>query len=453
MISKPSDNFSGIDFGDKRITERTVQVVEDLTKKPQKSVNLASRSRANAKAAYRLLANENFTVDKLQDGIAQTTRSAMSGIPVVLLIQDTSDINYNTHKKTKGLGYSSENVLGIKAHSCIAVTPDGVPIGLMSQSCITREKSKNPEKDSKKVKRPIDEKESNRWLEAMRETTKNIPVGAQAITICDRECDFYEFYNEAIDIEEKFIVRVVHNRVTANNERLRSTLENMAPAGTANVYIPRDTRRNIKARTVELEISYAQITWKRPSIRKEAHIATTITFNVVRIVEKNPMDDVEAIEWILATNLDVSSAEEAFLVVQYYVERWKIERFHHVLKSGCNVEKIQQRNVERIKPLMLIYSVIALYILAMTLSARSFPDTPCDVFFDENEWKILFKAANRTTIPPKNPYKLTQAIEYLGILAGRKFSPSDGEIGAETIWQGLFALYLLVEFAPFVGQV
>ena len=93
-----------------------------------------------------------------------------------------------------------------------------------------------------------------------------------------------------------------------------------------------------------------------------------MTFNVVRIIEKNPPEKVEPIEWILATNLDTSNADEAFLIVQYYVQLWKIERFHYVLKSGCKVEEIQQRSVERIKPLLIMYSIIAVFILSMTLS-------------------------------------------------------------------------------------
>jgi hypothetical protein len=452
MTKKPYENFEGIDFGDKRLSERTVQVVEDLTKDPQKSLNLASGSRANAKAAYRLLGNEKFTLEKLQRGVRETTCEAMTGLEEVLLIQDTSDMNYNTHKKTEGLGYSSEKVLGIKTHSCIALTTNGNPIGLMAQKCFTREIVKETMSEREKSKRAIEEKESNRWLETMRETAGNIPKGIRSITICDRECDFYEFYNEACTIDEKFIVRVVGNRTTEDGKKIREALETTTPAGTATAEIPRDTRRNLKPRTANLEIAYAPIALKKPEIRQEAHISDKLILNIVRIIEKNPPDGSEAIEWLLATNLEILSGESAFQIVRYYVERWKIERFHHVLKSGCKVEKIQERSVERIKPLMLIYSVIALYILAMTLAARSFANMLCDVFFEENEWTILFKAAERTNKTPPKPYTLEKAIKYLGILAGRKLAPSDGEIGAETIWQGLFALYLLVEFAPFVGQ-
>jgi hypothetical protein len=357
------------------------QVVEDLTNNPQKAIFSASGSRSQAKGGYRLLSNPKFTLDKLQQGMANKTIESLEDEPVVLLVQDTMDVNYNTHKKTDGLGYSSEKVLGVKVHTCLVLTEKGVPIGVMSQDCFTREIAKNEMSQSEKAARPIEEKESNRWLETMRKTTSQVPENIAAITICDRECDFYEFYNEAANSNEKFIVRIVNNRLTESGQKVRSVLENTPVYGTVTVNIPRDSRRNIPARIAEMEITFASVNLKKPAVRKEAHIAETVLFNVVRIVEKNPPENCEPIEWFLATNLSVTTAEEAFKIVQYYVQRWKIERFHHVLKSGCNIEKIQQRSYDGIVPMLLIYSVIASYILAMTITSQEVPDATCDYFF------------------------------------------------------------------------
>ena len=278
--------------------------MEDLTNNSQKAIFSASGGRSNAKGGYRLLANKKFTLDKMQQGVTEETIAAMAGESVVLLIQDTTDANYNTHKKTVGLGYSSENVLGVKIHTC--------------------------------------------WLDTMRETTALIPKNITAITLCDRECDFYEFYGVS---------------------------------GTVEVNIPRDNRRNIKARTAEMEISFAQVTLPKPLIRKEEHLVDSVTMNVVRIVEKNPPANCEPIKWFLATNLPINSAEDAFKIVQYYVQRWKIERFHYVLKNGCSIEKIQQRTYNGIVKMILIYSTIAAYILAMTLTAQNSTEAMCDSFF------------------------------------------------------------------------
>jgi len=355
--------------------------VEDLTNNSQKAILSASGGRSNAKGGYRLLANKKFRLDKIQQGVAAKTVEAMEGESVVLLVQDTTDANYNTHKKTAGLGYSSENVLGVKVHTCLALSEIGVPFGVMAQSCFTRENPKSELTASEKSKRPIEEKESFRWLDTMRETTALIPKNITAITLCDRECDFYEFYNEAEYIEEEFVIRIVNNRVTESGEKVRAVLDKAGVSGTVEVNIPRDNRRNIKARTAEMEISFAQVTLPKPIIRKEEHLADSVTMNVVRIVEKNPPANCEPIEWFLATNLPINSAEDAFKIVQYYVQRWKIERFHYVLKNGCSIEKIQQRTYSGIVKMILIYSTIAAYILAMTLTAQNSTEAMCDSFF------------------------------------------------------------------------
>jgi len=301
-INQPKDDFSYIDFGDKRLSVRLQKTVENLTKNTGASILGSGKGRSEAKGFYRLLSNEKFDMSQLQGAVYGSTLSRLNGI--VLLIQDTSDINLNGHKKTESPGYSSEHVKGIKLHSCIAMSPLGIPFGLASQSYETREVAKSAGKQS----RPIEEKESYRRLETMREATEFAPEGVHYVTVCDREGDFYELYAEAIELETDFVIRVTHDRNCDENEKTASKIRRQGAVGTVTVNIPRDSRSGAKARTAEMEVAY--------------------------------------------------------------IQRWKIERFHYVLKSGCNAEKIQQRTFERIKPVLLIYSVIALYVMAVTYMGR-----------------------------------------------------------------------------------
>ena len=118
----------------------------------------------------------------------------------VLLIQDTMDTNLNGHKKTEGLGYSSEQVLGVKEHNCITVTTDGLPLGLLTQSYETREEAKSTLTAKEKAARKIEEKESYRWLQTLKDSIKDLPDDVTPITICDREGDIYEFYVLALTL-------------------------------------------------------------------------------------------------------------------------------------------------------------------------------------------------------------------------------------------------------------
>jgi hypothetical protein len=419
----------------------------------QASILRAAGSRSAAKAVYRMLANPKFSLSEIEASIQKKTTEAMVDQNVVLLVQDTTDIDYNGHKKTEGLGFSSEHTLGVKLHTCLALTTDGIPLGVVRQTTLTREKAKDDSMTpSEKSKRPITEKESFRWIDMLRETTQSIPEGVHAVTICDRECDFYEFYDEANAADKPFIVRLVTNRVESGGAKIKDKLGAKAAAGTIGAEIPRDSRKGVKARRADLSVSYDSYTINKPIIRNEAHISPQTTLSIVRIVEENPPKGAEPVEWYLATNLKVETITDAQRILGYYVQRWKIERFHYILKSGCTVEAIQERSFDRIVSLLHIYSVIAAYIMAMVLCGRSHPDIPCDVFFGESEWKILFCAANKTRKSPVSPYPISDAVKYLGILGGGKRAPSDGNAGTKLIWLGLFALFVLFEYVGFVGQ-
>ncbi|MDR1959353.1 MAG: hypothetical protein LBQ54_10005, partial [Planctomycetaceae bacterium] len=135
----------------------------------------------------------------------------------------------------------------------------------------------------------------------------------------------------------------------------------------------------------------------------------------------------------------------------------KIERFHHVLKSGCGIEKLQERDMEKTKTLIVMYSVIAVFIMNLTYIARINPGLPCTIIlFDEEEWKVLYCVANRTKEVPEKPYTIAEAVEHIGNLGGPRRSPSDGPPGVKTVWRGLQKFYTLYDYREmfeFMGQV
>lgn len=388
----------------------------------------------------------------MSEAARKATISRMSG--TVLLIQDTSDINLNGHKKTEGLGYCSEHVRGVKLHSCIAVSPEGVPIGLVGQYYETRQEAKSTLSREAKARRTIEEKESYRWVQMLSESTKDIPESVRVVTICDREGDFYELYAKASELGKAFIIRVVHDRNSEENERTIQKIRNTGAIGKVTVNIPRDSRCNIPARQTEMEIAYCTVNILKPASVRDDKTPEKLSINLVRITELTPLEGKEPIEWILATSLPLNNDTDVMTIVEYYIQRWKIERFHFVLKSGLNAEKIQQRTYERIKPLLLIYSVIALYIMAVTYMGRLAPDLPCSIFFDDDEWKILYRIIHKTKTPPETPYSMAEAVLYLGQLGSYKRAPSDGSPGLKAIWLGLTALYQAIDvFNALMGQV
>jgi hypothetical protein len=153
----------------------------------------------------------------------------------------------------------------------------------------------------------------------------------------------------------------------------------------------------------------------------------------------------------MATSEPVNSAEEAYEYVGYYIQRWKIERFHYVLKSGCAIEKLQERSIDKSTALILMYSIIAVMILNTTYIGRLKPELPCSYLLGEDEWKLLYRIANKVKKEPKKPYTIKEAVDYLGRLGGPKRAPSDGPPGVKTIWIGLMKLYILLAYRDYLA--
>ena len=446
--------FESIDFGSKRLEERFIKTMENLSKEPDKSIWLASGNRSEAKATYRMLSNEKLNdVEILRQTAKSTSRRIVEhGCEVILAVQDTMSVNYDGHKKTDGMGYIGDKTLGVDVHSCLAVTPLGLTLGLLFQTSQTREIRNDTRADhDQKKSRPIEEKESYRWLKTMEESANYIPSGVKAIHICDREGDMYELFEKATKEDRVFVIRIVQNRTTVSGELIIDEIKASAPIGSIEVKIPRNSHKKQPERESVLKIRAKTFEVKRPVRRnKDKHLLSSVIMNLIYISEESPMDGIEPIEWLLATNESVTSAEDAIKIAEYYIQRWKIERFHYVMKSGCcQVEKIQQRSVDKIITLLLMYSIISIKILNMTYLARISPELPCDIIFGEDEWKILYCTVNKTQIPPNEPYTIAEAVTYIARLAGWGGAKSDGAPGLKVLWIGLSKLNFLLDSSRF----
>lgn len=442
--------FKTLHLRNERLERRFLKAMNDFSENPEKSIWLASGNRANAKAVYRMLRNEDLEKESILAAHREASIERSAGKTVLLAVQDTMAVNYAGHKKTEGMGYNCEQTRGINVHSCLMLTPDGIPLGLLAQKVITREEpaDKRLTKAEKRIK-PIEEKESYRWLETMNVAAANAPELAELVHTTDREGDIYELYAQAIRTEQKFVIRAIYDRVNTNNEHIQAALYATKPVGKTKVKLSASRKRKATEAEAVLTIRYGRFEIRKPR-GKGAEIETSLQINLISLREETPPEGVEAVEWLLMTNLPVESGSDAIRVAEYYKQRWKIERFHYVLKSACAIEKIQQRNVDGIELMILLYSIIAIHIMQLTFLSRQYPHMPCSLLFAENEWTTLYRAANRTKQAPEEAYSLTEAVRYIAKLAGFSGTKSDGPPGLKVIWIGLNALYTLLAFREFI---
>jgi hypothetical protein len=321
------EEFAGLDFHSVRLEERFVRTMETLIKQPGASIREASEDRAEAKAIYRMLGNESFDREEIARVHREATIRRMAEYGgTILAVQDTTGVNYHTHLKTEGIGYISDKTLGVNVHSCLAVTCDGLVWGVLDQSRYNREepKDESASHESKKI-RPIEEKESFRWLESLERSTADIPCGVKVITVCDREGDRYELFAKAQDLKEPALIRIVQNRMTAEDERILDEIRKKRRQGRVEVTLPQDSRSGIPEREAVLPLRYASYSVKRPQIlNKNKTLPEVIDLQVIYVKEEKPAKGKAPIEWFLATNEPVNSVEEAYEYTGYYIQRWKI---------------------------------------------------------------------------------------------------------------------------------
>jgi hypothetical protein len=166
--------------------------------------------------------------------------------------------------------------------------------------------------------------------------------------------------------------------MTVDDQKILDEIRLKPVKGWQKVHVPRVTRRNIKGRDVTLEIRYASFEIKKPEIKnKDKTLLSSLHINVVYVKEEHPPEGVEPIEWFLMTNEEVTSVEAAYEKVAYYIQRWKIE-------------ERQKRTMEKMKTLILMYSVISVFVMNLTYMGRVYPDMLCSQVFDEDEWKLLY---------------------------------------------------------------
>lgn len=276
----------------------------------------------------------------------EATLSRLTKAPIqrVLAVQDTTSFNYAHHPATQGLGVLDDNrTIGFFAHTTLAVSDAGVPLGLFDQQVWRRENSQSKAENAHQ-KLPITEKESMKWLNGLYETQAS-PVSV--IVVGDREADIYELFQEAERTGTKYIIRAAKNRRLAHANKLYETLADCEIVATAQVEVAR--QNNQEARLAAVGIRYTTVTLLPPKNRHKAIEViplTPLTVQVIEVIELDAAPGVEAIHWILISNLAVTNPQDAQTIVRFYSYRWLVERLHYVLKSGCRLEDSQLKSYD-----------------------------------------------------------------------------------------------------------
>jgi len=290
-----------------------------------------------------------------------------------------------------------------------------------------------------------EDKESFKWINALEKTYEILEGKVNTITICDRECDIFDFYLSAIDLKTNVIVRGRDDRQVGTRSKPELLSEKFARtqvySRTVKIKVPieelgkKNNKKSTKYREAFLEIKSTPITLM-PSRKATQVVKEDINISAVEAKEINPPKGLEPAHWILFTTLPIESFEESMMVVQFYSMRWKIESYFKVLKSGCTVEKCRLSECSRLMKYLALLSVVAWRIYWLTFVRRIDPNISCDVVLTQDEWQTLFTYFTKLKTTPKEPPTINQATIWLARLGGFLARKGDGDPGPTYLWRG-----------------
>jgi hypothetical protein len=439
------EELATLDLGDDKLHRRQKLILDRFAAKPAASIPGACRGWAETQGGYRFFAHPRATAEEVLRPHSDSTLARIAEHPVVLLPQDTTELDF-THPKKPVAGSGPlnwEQRTGFFQHVQLAVTPERLPLGVIDSETWGRD----PDDHGKHVRRkaePIEAKESYRWLEGYRRAcavAAAVP-GTRIVSISDREGDIYECLAEAQTIEGRradWIIRSCQDRSTttpsgqgATFVKLRQTVAARPVLGRLTVQVPRSGDRPAREATVTVRSASVEL---KPPYRPDRALPV-VTVNAVLIREESAPAGAEPIEWLLLTGREVATFAEAATVVDYYGGRWPVEVFFRIYKAGCRVEEIQLESDDRLFPCLALYQIVAWRVHWLTMLGRTCPELSCAAVFADEEWRSVWAIMLREPVPAEAP-PLDVMIRLVASLGGHLGRQHDGPPGAQVLWIGL----------------
>lgn len=440
--------FESLTLSDERLTKRLKTVAEKLFKHPSVTINQAGGGNwPETKAAYNFFDNKKADEKKIFKAHQEQTVSRIKSQSLILAIQDTVYFNFTHHPKTKGLGpigTKEQHLQGLIMHETLAVTPDGLPLGLLTQKIWHRNEQSIGQAKQRK-QRPIEEKESYKWLEALEEVSQLDLGTCRVVSVCDCESDIFEFMHLAEQRNREVLIRAAQNRVLDESDEyhyLWDKLEAQPILGHLEVEIP--PQKEQPGRTAIVSVQLSPVTIKPPKTLQFDDFQPLEVYAIL-VKEEEPPENIEALEWMLLTNRTVTTFEEAIERIRWYRGRWSIEVYHKVLKSGCTVEDCHLQTGERLTRYLVLMSIIAWRLYWMTQINRTNPEAPCTEVLEAYEWQALYCYIFTTIQMPNQIPTVGQVVRWIAKLGGFMGRKGDKEPGVTVLWKGWQRLSDLAE--------
>ena len=454
--------FGTTALGDVRRTRRLVSMAAGAARRPSGKISAVFDKTHEREGAYDFLENPSIKADAVAESYFAATveRARCESKPLVYVVVDGSSINLTDARSEKDFGpIGSPNcpARGLKMMNALAVSREGVPLGLVDQLFWARPPRKKRTRAAaakRNASRPFADKETSYFVRATVNAVDRLRrEGVHAWAIIDREADNRDILLGLAKAKCLFTVRSHWDRHTVDEKLpLREVLRKQPSLGSYEVDIGRTGRRAARRATVDVR---AKVVTLRFSKRKNKPLET-LTLTAVWFRELNA-DGGEPLDWLLFTNAPVTNAAQAKDIVDSYRVRWRIEEFHRTWKQGeCNVEDAQLRTKEAVVKWATILAAVATRIERLKYLSRNKPDEPASAEFSALEIEAL-KLDQRQRRPGSKKRKLpemptiSEATHWTAELGGW-IGLANGPPGASTIARGLERLAYFTEAISLARQ-
>lgn len=443
-------NFGHAQLGDERCTKRLVKLVDQMCLRPGGTLPQKFRSPADLQAFYRLMRRDDVTHEAILAAHRQATLEHIESLAApVLILHDTTELEYTTHKSLDELGpIGNGQRRGYITHNSLAVDPQTRDVlGLCNQ--VLHRRAQVPKSETRAQRNQRKSRESRLWIQG----TQPLPGHWQFIDVCDRGADTSEFLKHEVNSGRRFVIRSSFDRCIllghgaadeSESGKLHEYARTLPQAGTWTLEVSskaemksprREGKKKLvvrKKRTANMAVAYAPVQI-RPS--KGGRSCPTLQVWVLRVWEIDPPKGQERLEWMLLTNEPVRSFDDAYRVVGWYECRWIIEEYHKGMKTGCCVESPQFTSEDRLQPAIALLSVVTLTLLQLRQASRR-PDAKtrkATTVIGESYVEVLSLWRHKKIQRDWTVHDFYYALARLGGHQNRKH---DHPPGWQVIWEG-----------------
>lgn len=412
--------FSDVDLGDARLNRRLVQIAQAAERAPGASLPEQSGSSAALEATYRFLGNDRVSAQSVFDGHVNATLDRAEAASAVFVVHDTTEFRFGGERHREGLGWiNSDRRQGFLAHFSFCVSLQGRPLGCLGLFAWARQGHKKGRR-TKLIELSDPDRESQRWHEAALLTAERLHNRATAIHLMDREGDSYELLALLLEHEQRFVIRLGHDRRLEPGRGASTTPKLYESLSCSPLFFEREVQ--LSARRKPEGSNKGQVfparnrRLARLAVRAEARelfpnhnvaplLPWPLSLNFVEVRELDPPQDEAPVIWRLVTTEPIDSAEQVAAVIDAYRQRWIIEEFFKALKTGCRYQQLQLDTSRALLVALAIESAIAWQLLLLRWAAHQTPQHPASEVFPEEQLQLLaalVKAETKRSLP-KHP--------------------------------------------------